>query len=137
MDVTDQLSVLVHLSKIDKHIAPTESKLIHYIGALNGLSKGQIETLIDHPKPLPNLLDGLTDDDRFEYLVNIVQLMKVDGKVFTSEIEFCEKIAIKLGYLPGVIAELSQYTYSDPELITSKSFLRQLSEKYRKNKEKD
>ena len=135
MDVTDQLSVLVHLSKIDKHIASAESKLIHYIGALNGLSKGQIETLIDNPKPLPSL-DGLTDDDRFEYLVNIVQLMKVDGKVFTSEIEFCEKIAIKLGYLPGVIAELSQYTYSDPELITSKSFLRQLTEKYQRNKQK-
>ena len=129
MDVTDQLSVLVYLSKVDKYVAPTEIKLIHYIGALNGLSKDQIETLIDHPKPLPSL-GGLTDDERFEYLVNIVQLMKVDGKVFTSEIEFCEKIALKLGYLPGVIAELSQYTYSDPELITSKSFLRQLSEKY-------
>ncbi len=129
MDVVDQVSVLVHLSRVDKYVAPSESKLIHYIGALNGLSKDQIETLIDHPKPMPDL-DGTNDDDRLDYLLNIVQLMKVDGKVFTSEIEFCEKIAIKLGYLPGVIAELSQFTYADPEISTSKKFLRQLATKY-------
>jgi hypothetical protein len=129
MDVVDQLSVLVHLSRVDKYVAPSESKLIHYIGALNGLSKDQIETLIDHPKPMPTL-DGVNEDDRLEYLLNIVQLMKVDGKVFTSEIEFCEKIALKLGYLPGVIAELSQFTYADPEISTSKKFLRQLAQKH-------
>jgi hypothetical protein len=129
MDVVDQLSVLVHLSRVDKYVAPSESKLIHYIGALNGLSKDQIETLIDHPKPMPTL-EGVNEDDRLDYLLNIVQLMKVDGKVFTSEIEFCEKIALKLGYLPGVIAELSQFTYADPEISTSKKFLRQLALKY-------
>lgn len=135
MDVVDQLSVLVHLSRVDKYVAPSECKLIHYIGALNGMSRDLIETIIDHPKPMPNL-EGLTEDDRLDYLLNIVQLMKVDGKVFTSEIEFCEKIAIKLGYLPGVIAELSQYTYADPEISTSKTFLRQLAKKHLVKKEK-
>lgn len=129
MDVVDQLSVLVHLSRVDKYVDPRECKLIHYIGALNGLSKDQIETIIEHPKPMPSL-GGLNVDDRLDYLLNIVQLMKVDGKVFTSEIEFCEKIALKLGYLPGVIADLSQFTYADPEINTSKKFMRELAQKY-------
>lgn len=131
MDIVDQLSVLVHLAKVDKHVAASESQLIHYIGALNGLSKNQIENIIDYPNPVYDF-ESLTEDDRFDYLINIVQLMKIDGKVFTSEIEFCEKIALRLGYLPGVIGELSQYTYSDPEISTSKTFLRKKAEKFKK-----
>lgn len=133
MDVSDQLSVLVHLSRVDKSVAPAESKLIHYIGALNGMSKHQIDAIINHPQPISNL-EGLTEDDRLDYLINTVQLMKVDGQVFKSEIDFCEKIAMKLGYNPGVIAALSQYTYADPEISTSKNYLRDLAKKYLQKK---
>jgi len=117
------------LSRIDNFVAPSESKLIHYIGALNGMSKNQIDTIIDYPKPMSNL-NGLSEDDRLDYLLNIVQLMKVDGRVFKSEIDFCEKIAMKLGYNPGVIADLSQFTYSDPEISASKSDMRALAKKH-------
>ncbi len=133
MDVSDQLSVLVHLSRIDQFVAPAESKLIHYIGALNGMSKHQIDAIIDHPKAIPSL-EGLTEDDRLDYLLNTVQLMKVDGRVFKSEIDFCEKIAMKLGYNPGVIAALSQYTYADPEISSSKSYLREVAKKHLREK---
>ena len=42
--------------------------------------------------------------------------MKVDSKIHEKEIEFCERLALKLGYKPGVIADLSAYIYSDPEI---------------------
>jgi len=126
-NIETQLSTLVHLSKIDHFIASPESKMIHYIGKLNGLTIDQVEDIIDNPRPVGNLID-LHPEEKFEYLFNIVQLMKIDGKVFQSEIEFCEKIALKLGYKPGVIADLSAYIYSDPNISTKKSFLRSIAD---------
>jgi hypothetical protein len=56
--------------------------------------------------------------------------MKADGKVFRSEIDFCEKVALKLGYKPGVIADLSAYVYSDPNISTKRSFLRSIADEH-------
>lgn len=128
-DVHEHLSVLVHLSKIDNFIAEPEEKLIHYIGHLHGMTKDDINKVIDNPMPVPNLYE-LRPETKFEYLFNIVQLMKVDGKVFQSEIDFCEKIALKLGYKPSVIADLSAYIYSDPNISTSRDFLRSITDEH-------
>ncbi|MCV9385429.1 tellurite resistance TerB family protein [Reichenbachiella ulvae] len=128
-DVREHLSLLVRLSKVDNFIAEPEAKMIHYIGSLNGLNEDEIETIIDNPLPIAELR-SLTPEEKFEYLFNIVQLMKVDGKVFQSEIDFCERIAIKLGYKPGVIADLSAYIYSDPNISTNKTFLRSIADEH-------
>ncbi|MEQ9287066.1 MAG: TerB family tellurite resistance protein [Cyclobacteriaceae bacterium] len=126
-DIKSQLSVLVHLSKVDKHIAEPEAKMIHYLGERNGLSFEEVESIIENPGDLPSI-SNIDPDTKFEYLYNVVQLMKVDGKVFQSEIDFCEKIALKLGYKPGVIADLSAYIYSDPNINTKKSYLRSIAD---------
>lgn len=128
-DIKSQLCVLVHLSKVDKHIAEPEAKLIHYIGERYGLSYDEIENIIEDPGDMPSIAN-IDPDTKFEYLYNVVQLMKVDGKVFQSEIDFCEKIALKLGYKPGVIADLSAYIYSDPNINTKKSYLRSLADEH-------
>lgn len=67
-------------------------------------------------------MSGLSETQKFEILYLMIQLMKVDGQVFKSEIEFCEKAAEKLGYRKEVIRELSAGIYSDPS-ITSNRFL--------------
>ena len=126
----EQLSILVHLSEVDNRIAEEEIKLIHYIGKLHDLSKEEIEEIVINPLPIPSLRD-VPEDLKFEYLFNVVQLMKVDGKVFQSEIEFCERIATKLGYQPSVIADLSAYIYSDPGLVTDRTFLRRIADKHK------
>lgn len=125
----EQLSILVHLAMVDKYIADAEIKLVHHLGALHGLSRKEIEEIIESPQPMPSEFEG-SEKEKFEYLFNVVQLMKVDGRVFQSEIAFCEKIAMQLGYLPGVITELSAYVYSDPQIITDKKFLKGLTEKF-------
>ena len=56
--------------------------------------------------------------------------MEVDGKVFSSEINFAEKMALKLGFKPGVVSELSAYIYSDPKIVTNRSFLISLAAEY-------
>ena len=60
--------------------------------------------------------------------MGVIQLMKIDRKVHNSEIEFCEKIAMKLGYKPGVVADLSAYIYSDPSMTTDRKHLRKIAD---------
>lgn len=125
----EQLSILVHLSMADNYLAEEESKLIHVIGKRNGLTSEQVELIIDNPKPIPNVRD-LPPDEKFDYLFNVIQLMKVDGKIFQSEIQFCERLALAMGYKPGVVAELSAYIYSDPSIATKRSYLRSIADKH-------
>lgn len=129
LPIEEQLSILVHLSMADKFMAEEESGLIHKIGERSGLSPDEVEVIIDNPKPIPRLKD-LPSDEKFEYLYNVIQLMKVDGKIHQSEISFCEKLAVALGYKPGVVAELSAYIYSDPNINTKQSYLRSIADQH-------
>ena len=119
LPITRQLSILVHLSNSDKEFADEEKDLILEIGKRNGLSQEEVEDIMSNPSGIPDL-KNLPSDERFSYMVSIIQLMKVDGKVRQAEIEFCEIMAMKLGYRPGVVAEMSQFVYSDSKMMNMK-----------------
>ena len=115
LSTKEQINILVHLSRADNHLAEEESKMIHKVGERNGLTKKEIDQIIDNPKPIPTLAD-LPHDKKFDYLYSVIFLMKVDGKIFQSEIKFCEKVASAMGYKPSVVADLSAHIYSDDSI---------------------
>lgn len=127
-----ELNILINLAASDSTIEEKESKLIHMVGKANGLSKADIDELIKNPQPIGNI-SALTSDEKFEHLYYLIQMMKMDGQVFKSEITFCEKIADKMGYKKGVVAELSQNIYSDPSITADRDMLRKKAEKYIKS----
>lgn len=130
--VKEQLNVLIQLAASDNQVAEKEAKLIHMIGKSNGVTKEDIDEMLkNHSRPIGNL-NTLTDDQKFEHLYHIVQLMKVDGQVFKSEIVFCEDIASRLGYKKGVIGELSSKIFSDPSITSDRDRLKQRAQKYLK-----
>ncbi len=115
LSTKEQINILVHLSMADNHLAEEETKMIHKVGERNGLTRKEIDQIIKNPKPIPNL-KGLQEKEKFDYLYNVIFLMKVDGKIFQSEIKFCEKVATAMGYKPSVIAELSGRIFSDDSM---------------------
>jgi len=125
----NQINILVHLSMADSFVADEEIKLIKTVGKRMGMTESQIEELIKNPQPIPNVRD-LPAEEKFDYLYNVIQLMKVDGKIYQSEIQFCEKLAIGMGYKAGVVADLSAYIYSDPSISTNRSYLRSIADKH-------
>ncbi|MFT6866758.1 MAG: uncharacterized membrane protein YebE (DUF533 family) [Cyclobacteriaceae bacterium] len=129
LPIEDQISILAHLSMADGIIAKEESAMIHDVGEKSGLTTEAINLIIANPKPVPNLAN-LIPDDKFEYLHNVIQLMKVDKKVHQKEINFCERLAHALGYKPGVVADLSAYIYSDPSISTKRSYLRSIADSH-------
>ena len=120
--IDQQLKLLTRLAGSDGTIDETELKLIKNLGSIHGLGDEEVNEIINSPQGEIDY-QNLTEDERFDYLYNIIQLMKIDGKVTQSEIEFCERVAVRLGYLPGVVADMSAYIYSDPKITTKRSFL--------------
>jgi uncharacterized membrane protein YebE (DUF533 family) len=130
-DKKAELNVLINLAASDKNVAEKESKLIHTIGKANGIPTDEINKMLQNPKPISNL-DTLTNDEKFTHLYYLIQLMKMDGQVFRSEVVFCEQIADKLGYKKAVVAEISQHVYSDPTITADRDMIKKKAEKYLK-----
>ena len=125
-----QLNILIQLATADGSLANKERKLIEHIAKVNNFDEAEIKELLNQPAPIPDL-QHLSEDERFEYLYMVIQLMKIDGQVFKSEIVFCEDIAEKLGYKKKVVAELSKNIYSDPSITADRDMLRDKASKYR------
>ena len=127
--IKEQLNILVNLAASDSKIADTEARLIQMIGQVNGVPKEEIDEMLKEPRPVGDL-SNLTPDQKFEHLYNIVQLMKIDGEVYKSEIKFCQEIAERLGYKKGVIAELSSKIFSNPSITADRDHLKAKAQKY-------
>jgi len=105
MSALAHLKLLVNLALIDDEVAEQEKKYITNIGLANGQSKQDIEYLFSqkHEIIIP---DGLSNDEKFDYLVSLVQLMKIDERLYKDEIKYCAQVASKLGYQKEVLVEL-------------------------------
>lgn len=131
-DKKAELNVLINLAASDSKIADRESKLVHLIGKANGISKEEVDALIANPKPIGDT-HSLTADEKFEHLYYLIQLMKMDGQVFRSEIVFCETVADRLGFRKGVVMEISQHVYSDPSITADRNMVKEKAMKFLKD----
>lgn len=122
-DKKAELNVLINLAASDRSVAERESKLIQLIAKANGISKEDVDALLTNPQPIGDI-NSLTSDEKFEHLYHLIQLMKMDGQVFRSEIVFCEQMAEKLGFKKGVVAEISQHVYSDPSITADRDMVK-------------
>ena len=129
--IKEQLNVLINLAASDNTVAEKEAKVIHMIGKANGMTKEEIDGMLKKPQPIGNL-SSFSEDQKFENLYHLIQLMKSDGQVFKSEIHFCEQVAEKLGYKKGVVAELSSRIYSDPTITADRKLLMDRAHKFLK-----
>ena len=124
-----ELNVLINLAAIDKIMDVKEVRLIQMIGLANGISKEEIDYMVKNPQTITHMAH-MTSDEKFEHLYYLITLMKADGKIFQNEIDFCEKIAQRLGYNKGVIAAMSQHIYSDINVRADRELLRSKSDQY-------
>ncbi len=127
--IKETLNVLINLAASDKNVGEKEAKTIHMIGKAHGLTKDEVTAMIEKPTPIGNL-SGFTEDQKFENLYHLIQLMKSDGQVFKSEMSFCEEVAERLGYKKQVIGELASKIYSDPTITSDRKSLMARAHKF-------
>lgn len=100
-----QLKLLINLARIDGEVGEREQNYIFNIGRANGLAEVVVEPLFErqHEMIVPS---NLTKDQKFDYIVSLVQLMKIDERLYKEEIKYCSQVAAKLGYNKDVMFEL-------------------------------
>ncbi len=132
MALLEQLKLLVNLARIDGDMAEREKTYITNIGKANGFPESSVSTLFyqSHEIIIP---DNLTDDQRFDYIFSLVQLMKIDERLYQEEIKFCSKVAARLGYAQDVLFELMLKVKST-DTDADKMALKLLTQQYLRKK---
>jgi len=100
-----QLKLLINLARVDGQVVEKERNYILNIGKANGLPAEDIHPLFErgHDFVVPK---DITDQQRFDYIFSLVQLMKIDERLYKEEIRYCARVASKLGYDQGIIFDL-------------------------------
>lgn len=129
MALLAQMKLLINLARIDGEVAGKERAYIRNIGLANDLDSNEIEKLFDqrHDLIVP---DDLSDDQKFEYIFSLVQLMKIDERMYKEEIMFCSKIASRLGYDEQVMFDLMLHVKAAAMGDDEMTALKKLTKKY-------
>lgn len=112
-----KLSVLINLANSDGEVDESEKSLILKIGSAHGMSKEEVEDLINDPVEKVDL-KKLSNEDRFDTLYHLVHLMKVDGEIFDEEIMYCLSMARKLNYPLEAVMDLYGYVHANVKLTS-------------------
>jgi len=100
-----QLKLLINLAQIDGEVVEKEIKYITNIGLANGIPPAEITSLFEqnHDMIIPA---DLSEQQRFDYILSLVQLMKIDERLYQEEMRFCSEVASRLGYDHTVLFDL-------------------------------
>jgi hypothetical protein len=129
MPALAHMKLLIGLAKIDGKVTIRERNYIVNIGRANGIYPDQIEPLFDqsHEIIVP---EGLSLEQKFNYICTLVQLMKIDERMYKEELLFCSAIATRLGYDKQVMFELMLHVTGDSMEDNELNSLKKLTEKY-------
>ncbi len=127
-----QMQLLISLARIDGKVADREKNYIINIGRANGIYPDEILPLFDQQDQANahGIPADLTNQQKFNYIVSLVQLMKIDERMYKEEIQYCSHIAKTLGYDQQVMFELMLHVKSVPMSDEELTSLFQLTEKY-------
>jgi hypothetical protein len=129
MAALPQIKLLISLAQIDGTVAEREQNYIINIGRANGIYPDEITPLFSVRSELI-VPKNLTREQKFNYIFSLVQLMKIDERMYKEEILFCSKIAANLGYSQDVMFDLMLHVKSVAMAEDEMVALRSLTEKY-------
>lgn len=133
-NIKNHLKALIQLSIIDRDFGQPEKSYVYTIGKANRVPEKEIDDVVSEvltSKENSDVnFDGLLSEERFDYLYDIIQLMKIDGEVFLTEIRYCEEVAEKLGYDKKVVKKMSGRIYGDPSITGNREALMKEANKF-------
>jgi hypothetical protein len=131
MDALEQMKLLISLAQVDGSVAQREKNYIINIGRANGMYPDEVEPLFEKELAI-KVPTGLSDDEKFECIYSLVQLMKIDERMYHEEIKFCSEIATRLGYDHQVMFELMLQVNATGQSGAEKKALKDTVQKYLK-----
>ncbi|MDQ2657199.1 MAG: TerB family tellurite resistance protein [Bacteroidota bacterium] len=129
MNDLSRMKLLINLAKVDGQVADKEKNYLINIGRANGIYPDEIYPLFtqNHAVTVPG---DLSDDQKFELIFTLVQLMKLDERMYREEIAFCGQVAARLGYSKHVMFELLAQVKSDRMEAAEMESLKKLTQNF-------
>ncbi|MEM7297806.1 MAG: hypothetical protein AAF391_06030 [Bacteroidota bacterium] len=118
MKKLEKFRIMIQLALVDNKFEQTEKQFIKDLAKLNDISEQELNQLTN--EELAKKGDRLDFDIpsdfnlKIEILADMIRVMKVDGKVYLSEIKFCEMVAKMFGFKEKSIGVLSKMIHGDP-----------------------
>jgi uncharacterized tellurite resistance protein B-like protein len=115
-----QIKSLINLARIDGEVAEKERTYIYTIGKANGISENVITPLFnqDHEIIIPT---KLSKEEKFQYIFSLVQLMKIDERLYKNEIQYCAKVTSRLGYSQEALFDLMLHVNPSSSLASDEA----------------
>ncbi|MBI3134283.1 MAG: hypothetical protein HYZ14_06355 [Bacteroidetes bacterium] len=88
---------MVLIAKADGVKSPEEKQLLEKIGAHIGLSSEQIQSILKSPEQF-GVHTPHNREERFEQMINLVQMAQADGHISDSEMNLLERVAVGIGF---------------------------------------
>ncbi|MBL7850958.1 MAG: hypothetical protein JNN04_08655 [Cyclobacteriaceae bacterium] len=104
MDTLHRLRTLIALAAADGELGEKERHFILSIGLANHLMVAEVLPLF--ALPATSAKDVVLTRNKEELLLELVQLMQIDGKIYQAEMRFCAHVAARLGFREEAIFEL-------------------------------
>jgi uncharacterized tellurite resistance protein B-like protein len=95
------LKNLVVLAKLDGYVSKEELSFLIKVGEKNGISANDIRKMISRTTTV-KVEKPETDDERFEIIFDLIQMVLADGVMDESEIDYAIDMAVKLGFRPAI-----------------------------------
>ena len=129
MNDLSRMKLLINLAKVDGQVADKEKNHLINIARANGIYPDEIYPLFtqNHPMVVPG---DLSDDQKFELIFNLIQLMKLDERMYREEIAFCGQVAAKLGYDKQVMFELLTHVKSGAMAANEMESLKKITQNF-------
>ena len=99
------LKLLINLASVDHEVSDRERDYIFTLGRANGVAQAAVEPLFERHHQMV-ISPTLTKEEKFDYLYSLVQLMKIDQRLYRDEIRYCSQVAARLGFPQEVLFEL-------------------------------
>jgi len=110
-----RISVLSQLAIADGEFDTRELAFIYRVCIRHNIDVDSIGDIITEPQPVL-CLNGLTEEDKFSYLVDILSLMMIDGKILPREVHFCLDISARLGFSQEAVRAFIDEMSARPEI---------------------
>lgn len=133
VSIKSHLNMLVQLARADGVVVQEEIDFVKKIAEGFDMFLEEVSECFEDPSRI-EVNGDLSNDLRYDFMYNIVQLMKIDGRIYKEEIAYCANIANKLGYEEDVLMELIIKVHSDPHISTDKALLKPKIQTYLENK---
>jgi len=127
------MKLLINLAKADGLVADKEKNYLINIGRANGIYPDEIYPLFtqNHEVLVP---ENLSDDQKFDLMLSLIKLMKLDERMYREEINFCGQVATRLGYNKQVMFELLARVRSGGMEATEMDSLKEVIQNFLKKK---